>query len=145
MPAVARTGLDEMAKGGVYKRKDSVWRSVISKDSPKFQPECGRYHLIVAMACPWAHRTLITRSMKGLEEAISVSIVHPVWRKTRPDDDEDAHFGWIFGDPNGEPFPNTKGLGGPFPPAFPGNGMLLDYPVLVTPTYELVYYMQLIF
>jgi len=124
----ARTALDEMGKDGAFKRKESVWRDVISKESSKFQPESGRYHLVVAMACPWAHRTLITRALKGLEDTISVSVVHPVWRKTKPDDDEDTHCGWVFGDPDGQqPFPNTKGLGGPFPPAYAGNGASINY------------------
>eukprot|EP00816_Leptocylindrus_hargravesii_P002661 CAMPEP_0196810350 /NCGR_PEP_ID=MMETSP1362-20130617/10161_1 /TAXON_ID=163516 /ORGANISM="Leptocylindrus danicus, Strain CCMP1856" /LENGTH=349 /DNA_ID=CAMNT_0042185293 /DNA_START=136 /DNA_END=1185 /DNA_ORIENTATION=- len=119
----ARTGLDDIGKDGAFKRKESVWRDIISEDEScsKFQPESGRYHLVVAMACPWAHRALIVRALKGLEDAISVSIAHPIWRKTKPDNVEDEHCGWVFGDPNGEPFPNTKGLGGPFPPAYPGN------------------------
>jgi putative glutathione S-transferase len=54
-----------------------------------------------------------------LEDVISVSIVHPVWQETKPG--VDTHRGWIFGVPNGQPLKNTKGLGGPFPAAFPGN------------------------
>ena len=46
-------------------------------------------------------------------------MVHPVWQKTRPDDD--SHRGWIFGKPNGEPLVNAEGRGGPFPPAYDGN------------------------
>lgn len=46
-------------------------------------------------------------------------MVHPVWRTTKPNIDE--HRGWVFGDPDGEPFANTEGLGGPFPSSFPGN------------------------
>jgi putative glutathione S-transferase len=63
----------------------------------------------------------MTRVLKGLENVISVTIVHPTWKKTKPEDPEDEHTGWVFGDPGGEPFKNTIGLGGPFPPAFPGN------------------------
>jgi putative glutathione S-transferase len=61
------------------------------------------------------------RAIKGLEDVISITVVHPTWRKTRPDDVEDAHNGWVFGNPHGEPFANTIGLGGPFPAAHPGN------------------------
>ncbi|EMA30157.1 glutathione S-transferase family protein, partial [Halobiforma nitratireducens] len=43
----------------------------------RFQPEAGRYHLYVSYACPWAHRTLVTRALKGLEDVISVSVVDP--------------------------------------------------------------------
>jgi len=87
----------------------------------KFEPEKDRYHLYVAYACPWAHRTLITRALKGLEDSISVTVVHPVWKKTRPDDLKDQHAGWVFGDRNGKPYKNTIGLGGPFPAAYKNN------------------------
>ncbi|MGB5276664.1 MAG: glutathione S-transferase family protein [Gammaproteobacteria bacterium] len=53
-----------------------------------FQAEPGRYHLYVSYACPWAHRTLIYRALKGLENVISVSVVHPLM----PDES------WVFGD-----------------------------------------------
>lgn len=81
----------------------------------------GPIHRYVAYACPWAHRTLMMRAIKGLEDVISITVVHPTWRKTKPDDADDAHHGWVFGNPDGEPFLNTMGLGGPFPPAYPGN------------------------
>lgn len=67
---------DTKSEGGRFKRQDSIFRHWISKDGD-FQPESGRYHLYVSMACPWAHRTLIFRKLKGLEEHISVSVVHP--------------------------------------------------------------------
>lgn len=59
--------------------------------------------------------------MKGLEDVISVTIVHPTWRRTKPDDPNDGHRGWVFGDPDGAPFTNTSGRGGPFPASYPGN------------------------
>lgn len=67
------------------------------------------------MACPWAQRTHIAYCMKGLQDVISLSIVHPVWQRTRPNDN---HCGWVFADPNGKPLRNTAGIGGPFPPAY---------------------------
>jgi len=84
----------------------------------RFPPAKGRYHLYVAYACPWAHRTLMVRALKGLEDTISFTAVHPTWRRTSTTDE---HCGWVFGDPNGEPFVNTMGHGGPFPAAYPGN------------------------
>ena len=90
-----------------------------SEEDAKFQPEAGRYHLIVAYACPWAHRTLITRAIKKLEDVISVSVVHPIWQTTKPD--VDNHRGWVFGQPDGPEWTNVEGRGGPFPPAFEGN------------------------
>ncbi len=62
---------------GEFKRKASSFRNWISRDgSSEFPAECNRYHLYVSFACPWAHRTLITRNLKGLENCISVDVVH---------------------------------------------------------------------
>ncbi|CAG8089227.1 unnamed protein product [Penicillium salamii] len=64
-------------KSGEFKRQQSVFRNWISRDAgAQFPPEKGRYHLYVSYACPWAHRTLITRKLKGLEDFISFSSVH---------------------------------------------------------------------
>jgi len=117
--AGARTALDEMGSDGSFKRRDAAWRNWIeTSPTSKFQPEADRYHLYVAMACPWAHRTLMVRALKGLEDVITVTVVHPVWRKTKPDDVSDKHTGWVFGNPDAPPFKNTIGLGGPFPAAY---------------------------
>ncbi|KAG7374417.1 glutathione S-transferase, C-terminal-like protein [Nitzschia inconspicua] len=119
---VARTALDEMGDDGSFKRKDAAWRNWISREEDaKFKPEASRYHLFVAYACPWATRTLMTRAVKGLEDVIDVTVVMPVWKKTKPEDPDDKHTGWVFADPNGEPYRNTIGLGGPFQPSLPGN------------------------
>ncbi|OCF40093.1 glutathione S-transferase Gst3 [Kwoniella heveanensis CBS 569] len=63
-------------KEGSFKRQVSSFRDVIEPNG-KFAPEKGRYHLYVSLACPWAHRTLIVRKLKGLEDFIDVSTVHP--------------------------------------------------------------------
>ena len=64
----------------------------------------------------------MVRHMKGLEDTISITVVHPTWRKTKPDDDEDTHMGWVFGAPKDseETFSNAAGDGGPFKAAVEG-------------------------
>ncbi len=63
---------------GEFQRPQSQFRDWITIDgSSDFMAEPGRYHLYVSYACPWAHRTLIFRVIKGLEEMIGVSVVHP--------------------------------------------------------------------
>ena len=66
--------------GGKFKREDAIFRNWVTADGTPgpsgeggFKAEAGRYHLYVSLACPWAHRTLIFRKLKGLEDAISVS------------------------------------------------------------------------
>jgi len=72
-----RSSLGDIDDGGAFKRKLSQFRNKITADgSTEFKAEAGRYHLYVSLACPWAHRTLIVRALKGLEKVISVSIVH---------------------------------------------------------------------
>jgi putative glutathione S-transferase len=76
---------DTTKTGGRFVREDSAFRNWVTADgSPGpggkggFKAEPGRYHLYVSYACPWAHRTLIFRALKGLEEMISVDVVHPL-------------------------------------------------------------------
>ena len=65
-------------KTGEFKRQQSSFRDFVSSDPSKspFPPEPGRYHLYVSYACPWAHRTLIARKLKGLEKIIDFTVVH---------------------------------------------------------------------
>jgi putative glutathione S-transferase len=73
---------------GKFVRQDSKFRDTIEASADaKFPAESGRYHLYVSLACPWAHRTLIFRSLKGLEQHISVSVVSP----------DMLENGWEFG------------------------------------------------
>jgi putative glutathione S-transferase len=66
-------------RDGEFVRQESRFRRWVSADgSSPFAPESGRYHLYVARACPWAHRTIIGRSLMGLERAISISFVDPI-------------------------------------------------------------------
>lgn len=70
---------DTKSTGGRFERQDSLFRNWITADgSSGFPAEAGRYHLYVSYACPWAHRTLIFRALKGLEDAISLSVVEPL-------------------------------------------------------------------
>jgi len=71
-------------KEGEYQRKESQFRHWITPDGSAgisgregFKAEPDRYHLYVSLACPWAHRTLVFRQLKGLEDLITVSVVHP--------------------------------------------------------------------
>lgn len=69
---------DTSKNGGKFERQASKFRDNVSNDEDaKYPVESGRYHLYVSLACPWAHRALIFRKLKGLEEHIDVSIVHP--------------------------------------------------------------------
>ncbi len=75
---------DTKSTGGRFKRSASQFRHWVTADGSAgpsgeagFQAESGRYHLYVSYACPWAHRTLIVRALKGLQEHIGVSVVHP--------------------------------------------------------------------
>ncbi|TIB67603.1 hypothetical protein E3Q24_04141 [Wallemia mellicola] len=58
------------------RRQVSAFRDEI-KSGTKFEPEFNRYHLVVCYACPWAHRALIVRALKGLEDFLPLSVVHP--------------------------------------------------------------------
>ncbi|MEX0838997.1 MAG: glutathione S-transferase family protein [Parvibaculum sp.] len=78
-------GYDTRSTGGRFVRQDSVFRNWVTADGKAgptgdggFMAEAGRYHLYVSLACPWAHRTLIFRALKKLEDKISLSIVDPL-------------------------------------------------------------------
>jgi len=76
------------SKSGEFIRKPSSFSDLVSREpNTKFPAERGRYHLYVSYACPWAHRTLITRELKGLQGVIGVSVVH--WNL--------GENGWRFG------------------------------------------------
>jgi len=66
---------DTSATGGEFVRQDAQFRHRIGE--PDLAPEAGRYHLFVSLACPWAHRTLIVRKLKNLEDVIGVTVVDP--------------------------------------------------------------------
>ena len=83
---------DTKKSGGKFIRTEAQFRNFIDYHS-EFTPDSGRYHLYVSLACPWAHRTLIYRSLKDLNEHISCSVVNPYMLEN----------GWTFE----ESFPGT--------------------------------------
>lgn len=102
-----RTAVADVSPSGAFTRVPSAFRRVFGDDHPV---EPDRYVLHVSLACPWACRALAVLKLKGLERAIKVRVTHPVWRRTRPDADDDAHCGWVFVAP-GEHVVNSAGKG----------------------------------
>ncbi len=91
----------ESGDDGSFKRQQSKFRDWVSNDgSTEYPAEPDRYELYVAWACPWAHRGVIARRLKGLEDVIGLSVVNPIrdskgWRFTGgeySDDAEDFDF-----------------------------------------------------
>lgn len=89
-----RTDLETVISNGTVRRQPSIFRhwitpkGVAATGTRNFVAEPGRYHLYISLACPWAHRTLIMRSLKGLEHLVGVSVVH--WLM--------GEDGWTFDD-----------------------------------------------
>src|SRR5471032_501930 len=83
----------ESSADGAFQREQAQRRNWVTADGEPgpsgeggFKAEAGRYHLYISLACPWAHRTLIFRKLKGLEDMIGLSVVH--WHM--------AENGWTF-------------------------------------------------
>ncbi|MFJ5318337.1 glutathione S-transferase family protein [Pectobacterium versatile] len=88
------TWYETKSTGGHFKRSESAFRNWVTPDGAPgltgkggFPAQSGRYHLYVSLACPWAHRTLLMRQLKGLTDHITVSVVHPLM----------LDHGWTFG------------------------------------------------
>ncbi len=103
--ALRNDWLESEREDGEFIRQDSQFRHWVTADGSAgpsgeggFKAEPGRYHLYISYACPWAHRTLIFRRLKGLEDMVFLSVVHP--------DMGDA--GWKFASAGGEPFKGTS-------------------------------------
>ena len=94
----AHDALAETDASGKFVRSAAGFREVISKTHSVFQPEKDRYHLYIAYGCPWANRCLAILKLKGLDDCIGFTAVHPTWQRTRPTDPEDTHAGWVFFD-----------------------------------------------
>ncbi len=91
----------ESDERGAFVRQQSAFRNWVRADgSTEFPPEAGRYHLYVSLACPWASRAVIYRKLKGLEEAIPMTVVDPVrdargWRFLEEGPDPVNGFGYL--------------------------------------------------
>ena len=98
----------EQSDSGEFERQEDAFREWISNDgSTSYPAAAGRYHLYVSLACPWASRTVIFRKLKGLEDAIGLTIVDPIRDEK----------GWAFRDPSGKtplgaPFESTDSING---------------------------------
>jgi putative glutathione S-transferase len=78
----------EQSQEGVFQRQEDAFRDwVLDQPEASYLPAIGRYHLYVSYACPWAHRTILVRKIKGLEKVIGMSVVDPI----RSDEE-----GWAF-------------------------------------------------
>jgi putative glutathione S-transferase len=91
---------DESVEGRFVRQGDAFRDWVRADGSTPYPVESGRYHLYVSLACPWAHRTIIVRALKGLEDAIGMTVVDPIR-------DE---LGWAFRDGDGSPTDPVNGF-----------------------------------
>lgn len=89
---------DTKSTGGNFVRTTTQFRNWVTADGSAgptgtggFKAESGRYHLYISLACPWASRTLIMRALKGLEDYITISVVHPLMLEN----------GWTFEEGDG--------------------------------------------
>jgi glutathionyl-hydroquinone reductase len=90
---------DEAAADGSFERQEDAFRDWVRAADSEYPAEAGRYHLYVSLACPWASRAVIVRKLKGLEDAIGMTVVDPIrdergWR-FRPEEPDPLN-GWAF-------------------------------------------------
>ena len=114
----------EQSADGAFQRQEDHFRRWVTRDgSSGFPAARGRYHLYVSLACPWAHRTIILRHLKGLEDAIGMTVVDPV-RDER---------GWAFRDGPGhtvDPVNGFRFLSEAYEASEPGYAERITVPVL---------------
>ena len=114
----------EQSAAGEFKRQEDAFRSWVTRDgSSGFPAAAGRYHLYVSLACPWAHRAIILRRLKGLEDVIGMTVVDPI-RDER---------GWVFRDGPGftrDPINGFSFLSEAYRASDPGYDARVTVPVL---------------
>ncbi|MEY4939942.1 MAG: hypothetical protein RIQ93_1677 [Verrucomicrobiota bacterium] len=92
----------EATETGEFRRQEDAFRDwILLEGSGGYTPDAGRYHLYVSLACPWAHRTVIVRQLRGLERSVGLTVVDPV-RDDR---------GWAFRDGPGYSSDPVNGFG----------------------------------
>lgn len=121
---------DTASSGGRFEREDAGFRNWVTVDGSAgpsgqdgFPAEANRYHLYVSLACPWANRTTIFRQLKGLEDIISMSVVHPFM----------GDKGWTFAEGTGvvaDPIINARYLYEVYTAAKPNYTGRVTVPVL---------------
>lgn len=124
MHASAKTlgATTDSAANGTYRPEPSVFRDwVRAEPGARFRAEAGRYHLYVMYGCPWAHRTLIMRTLKGLERAIGVTAVHYHLVKEE---------GWRFSPEEADPLYGLRYLRELYNIAVPSYGGRVTVPLL---------------
>lgn len=104
---------------GRFQRRDTSFRHQIAKGGD-FPPAAGRYHLYAAHACPWAHRTVMFRALKGLEEVISLSFVKPFM----------GDLGWELYQDQAQPVPSARHMKDVYSRANPTYSGRCSVPVL---------------
>jgi len=121
---------DTKSTGGRFERKAPSFRNWITADGSAgpsgvggFKAQAGRYHLYVSLACPWAHRTMIYRKLKGLEEMISISVVNSYM----------GDEGWTFDEGDqvvGDPIHNATRMHQVYTAAMPDYSGRVTVPVI---------------
>ena len=130
MSTEKQTPADRAGDNGEFVRQSSRFRDRVTaapgpgeQQGGRYPAGPGRYHLYVSYACPWAHRTLIYRTLKGLQDVISVSVVHPLMPTES----------WVFGSYPGATSDHVHGFGAlhqVYEQAKPGYDGLVSVPVL---------------
>ncbi|KAH9258099.1 hypothetical protein BASA81_003662 [Batrachochytrium salamandrivorans] len=120
--AAAKEVFNVPLEKGVFKRAPAAFRNFVAKGSKDFPPEAGRYHLYLAKACPWCHRTDLTLALKGLSrDHVSVSFVET--RLMQAD-------GWSFSSASPDPLHGRKSIGEVYRETAPEYTGRLTVPVL---------------